>query len=292
VGIPIANAAPGGPLALLSPTNTDVGLTRVGPGALPGEPESLYPSGERNYARLIPADDYQAAGTAQLAQQLGLRSVYVLHAAEEYGVTFADAFERAAGRLGVAVAGREVWDDGSSSYEELAARVAGSGADGVFLAGFRNTDLVRALRSALGPGVRIMATDGFLPVADLVADAGRSAEGMTVSAAGLPPERLTGRGEEFVTAFGEAIGGPVEPFALYAAAATEILLDAIARSDGTRASVTANLLSTRIEDGILGETSFDENGDITTRAVTIYEIRNGRAEVLDVVFPTDDLEAP
>jgi ABC-type branched-subunit amino acid transport system substrate-binding protein len=292
VGIPIANAATGGPLALLSPTNTDVGLTRAGPGALPGEPESLYPSGERNYARLIPADDYQAAGTAQLAQQLGLRSVYILHAAEEYGVTFADAFERAAGRLGVAVAGREVWDDGSSSYEELAARVASSGADGVFLAGFRNGDLIRELRSALRPGVRIMATDGFLPVADLVADAGRSAEGMTVSAAGLPPERLTGRGKEFVTAFGEAIGGPVEPFAAYAAAATEILLDAIARSDGTRASVTANLLETRIEDGILGETSFDENGDITTRAVTIYEIRGGRAEVLDVVVPPDELVAP
>jgi ABC-type branched-subunit amino acid transport system substrate-binding protein/DNA-binding beta-propeller fold protein YncE len=292
VGIPLANAAPGGPLAMLSPTNTEVGLTRAGPGAEPGEPESLYPSGERNYARVIPSDDYEAAGTAQLAQQLGLRSVYVLHVSDPYGVTLADVFEHAAGRLGVAVAGREVWDDGSSSYAELAANVAGSGADGVFLAGYRDVDLVRELRSTLGPGVRIMAPDVFLPVADLVTGAGRAAEGMTVSVLGPPPERLTGRGKEFVTAFGEAIGGPVEPFAVHAAAATEVLLDAIARSDGTRASVTANLLSTRIEDGILGETSFDENGDIATKAVTIYEIRDGRAEVLDVVVPPDELVAP
>jgi branched-chain amino acid transport system substrate-binding protein len=122
-----------------------------------------------------------------------------------------------------------------------------------------------------------------------VAGAGRAAEGVTVSVLGLPPERLTGRGKEFVTAFGEAIGGPVEPFAVYAAAATEVLLDAIARSDGTRASVTANLLNTRIEDGILGETSFDENGDIATKSVTFYEIRDGQAEVLVVVFPPDEL---
>jgi hypothetical protein len=66
---------------------------------------------------------------------------------------------------------------------------------------------------------------------------------MTVSALGPSAERLTGRGKEFATAFGEAIGGPVEPFAVCAAAATEILLDASARSDGTRASVTACLLS-------------------------------------------------
>jgi branched-chain amino acid transport system substrate-binding protein len=137
-----------------------------------------------------------------------------------------------------------------------------------------------------------MAPDAYLPTADLVAGAGRAAEGMTMSVLGPPPERLTGRGKEFVTAFGEAIGGPVEPFAVHAAAATEILLDAIARSDGTRASVTANLLSTRIEDGILGETSFDEYGDIAGKAVTIYEIRDGRAEVLDVVVPPDELVAP
>jgi branched-chain amino acid transport system substrate-binding protein len=274
---------------MLSPTNTYVGLTRAGPGALPGDPESLYPSGERNYARVIPTDEYQAAGIAQLAQQLGLRSVYILLQREDaYIVPLADVFEHAAGRLGVAVAGREVWE-GTSSYTELIARVAGSGADGVFLVGLREEDLVRELRSALGPDVRIMATDGFMPFADLVAGAGVAAEGMIVSFPGLPPERLTGRGKEFVTAFGEAIGGPVDPFAVYAAAAAEVLLDAIARSDGTRASVTANLLSTRIEDGILGETSFDENGDIATKSVSFYEIRDGQAEVLDVVFPPDEL---
>jgi hypothetical protein len=45
--------------------------------------------------------------------------------------------------------------------------------------------------------------------------------------------------------------------AVYGAQAAEIFLDAIARSDGTRASVTRELFETRVEDGLLGNISFD-----------------------------------
>ncbi len=58
----------------------------------------------------------------------------------------------------------------------------------------------------------------------------------------------------------------------YAAQATEILLEAIARPDGTRSSVTRELLRTRVEDGILGDTRFDENGDLVEGPVTIFRI--------------------
>jgi hypothetical protein len=47
------------------------------------------------------------------------------------------------------------------------------------------------------------------------------------------------------------------------------MLDAIARSDGTRASVTTELMATRVRNGILGSFRFDRNGDTTTQKVTI-----------------------
>jgi hypothetical protein len=43
------------------------------------------------------------------------------------------------------------------------------------------------------------------------------------------------------------------------------MLDAIARSDGTRASVTKELLRTRVRDGLIGSFRFDRNGDTTAR---------------------------
>ena len=76
--IPIANRAPGGPLAVISPSATSIALTRpdpVGPG---GTLERLYPTGVRNFARVISTDAAQAPAAAVLARQLGLRRLAVL----------------------------------------------------------------------------------------------------------------------------------------------------------------------------------------------------------------------
>jgi ABC-type branched-subunit amino acid transport system substrate-binding protein len=73
------------------------------------------------------------------------------------------------------------------------------------------------------------------------------------------------------------------------AQATEVLLDAIAASDGTRASVTRHLLSTRVKDGILGSFEFDANGDTTAGGVTMYRIEQGKPRVLSVITPPKSL---
>ena len=87
----------------------------------------------------------------------------------------------------------------------------------------------------------------------------------------------------FFEAFRKAIGGEVDPYSPTTAQATEVLLDAIAASDGTRASVTEELLKVRVEDGILGSFEFDENGDRTAAAVTMYRIENGKPRVRAVI---------
>ena len=60
--------------------------------------------------------------------------------------------------------------------------------------------------------------------------------------------------------------------AAYAAQAAEILLDAIARSAGTRSSVTEELRRTSVENGILGDVRFDENGDLVEGPFTIFRV--------------------
>jgi branched-chain amino acid transport system substrate-binding protein len=54
VEIPILNEAG---LGMISPANTYIGLTKPSPD--PSEPEKYYPTGERNYTRVIVADDEQ-----------------------------------------------------------------------------------------------------------------------------------------------------------------------------------------------------------------------------------------
>jgi branched-chain amino acid transport system substrate-binding protein len=286
--LPIANAAPGGPLAMVAADNTYVGLTHRGPGTAAGEPAKYYPTGIRNYVRVIAADDVQGAADALLARRRGARRVFVLDDEEAYGNGIAADFARAARRLGMTVIGPTAWNYAAKSYDPVVAQIVHSQADAVFLGTFNSPEtfrLIKDLRAAL-PTAVLVAPDGFAPPADLIAGAGAAAEGMTVSVVGRPPESLPPHGRKFVNDFKRATGNTTPVASSIAAAqATEVLLTAIASSNGTRASVAKQLFRTHIANGILGSFSFDHNGDTTEGAVTIYRIRNGAPSVYAVITP-------
>ena len=71
--IPIANRAVDGPLLYVSPANTYPGLTISGPGTEAGEPDNYYPTGKRNYARVVWNDQFQGAADAQFAKRPGFQ---------------------------------------------------------------------------------------------------------------------------------------------------------------------------------------------------------------------------
>ena len=50
------------------------------------------------------------------------------------------------------------------------------------------------------------------------------------------------------------------------------MLDAIARSDGTRASVLKELRSVEVKDGVLGDFRLDRHGDITPAQIAIFRV--------------------
>ena len=283
VEIPILNTAPNGPLVLVSPTNTKVGLTHASAGTSPGEPARYYPTGQRNFVRLLSADDAQGRADAFLADRLGERRIFLLDDGTGYGLSVAEAFTSAAHKLSVPVAGVASWDPAQAGFSGLLSRVRAAHADGVFLAGSDSPNaakLIRAMRAALGPKGVLIASDGFSP-AGLARAVGRAAEGMYVSVPGATLANLNPLGLEIARRFGPyrlGSGGPV-----YAAEAVEVLLAAIARSDGTRESVTRAVLATRITNGILGTFTFDHNGDSTYNPVLIFHVLHGRARLDRVV---------
>ncbi len=293
--VPVLNRASDGPVGMISPANTYVGLTHSGPGTQAGEPDKYYPNGKRNYIRIVAADDFQGAADALLAKKLGVKKVFILNDKEAYGLGVATNFKNAAtnSQVGLTVAGFTAWDPKASSYEALAQKIKNSGADGVFLGGLiceNGGKLIKDLRAGLGSSVKLMAPDGFTPISADVQGAGAAAtEGMTVSVAGLPNEQLGSTGKKFVTEFGAQIGSQPDPYAAYAAQAAQVMLTAIENSDGTRASVAANLLNTKVTNGILGTFSINKNGDTTANPVTIYMIKGGKQTTYTVITPPTSL---
>ena len=279
--VPELNRAASGPLVMVSPLNSFIGLTRSGPGIDERLPAALYPTGARNYARVYPTDDVEGAALASFARARGWKGVYVLDDGQDYyggGVMQADYFETAARRVGLDVPGRASWNPSATSYSSLARRVEASGARAVYLGGLVDTnagEVVRALRARLGHDVPLLATSGVYDKSLLVVGKSRGdAFGMYVAVAGVAAtDRFPSAGVRWVRRFAATQPGRrVDPWAVYAAQATEVLLDAIARSDGTRASVLREVFATTVRNGLLGSFSFDANGDVSDMPVTIGRI--------------------
>src|SRR3989440_7044509 len=189
--IPVLNRASGGPVAMVSPANTYVGLTHGGPGTAAGEPDKYYPTGKRNYIRIVAADDFQGAADATLAQKLGLKKVYILNDKEAYGQGVATDFKNSLTKLGVTVAGFSAWNGKASSYEGIATKIKQTGADGVFLGGLiceNGGKLVKDLRAGLGSNGKLLPPDGFTPISAGVHGAGHAAPDTTGGGAGQPNE--------------------------------------------------------------------------------------------------------
>jgi branched-chain amino acid transport system substrate-binding protein len=292
--IPVLNGARGGPVPIISMSNTYLGLTRHGPGVVDGDPEDLYPTGTRNYARMAPADDVQGAVGALYAQGLGVRRPYVLHDDDIWGVGVAAAFSTTARRLGMHIAGSGRWDARAGGYSRLAVRIRRAHADGVYLGGYavdNGPRLVRDLRDELGTRTAIVAPDGFNQPQRIIEGAGDRAEGLVITIASLPAGALPPNGRRFARVFRQRFGSLPCCFSVHAAEATNVVLNAITRSDGSRGSVLRNIFRTRVRDGLLGSFDLDRYGDTTLTKVAVYVIRGGGLHYLTAISPPPELLA-
>jgi branched-chain amino acid transport system substrate-binding protein len=290
--VPILNRANGGPVGMISPANTYTGLTAKGPGTAPGEPGKYYPTGKRNYARVVAQDQYQGAADALLAQRVGAKNVYVLNDKEAYGLGVASNFRHAAVKLGIKIAGFEAIDPKASSYEALASKIKDKGVTGVFVGSLiceNGGKLIKDLRTTLGPNVKLLLPDGFTPISAVVEGAGAAAEGAYVSVAGLPNSKLKGQGLAFLRAFQKVAHKAPDPYSVYAAQATVAMLSAVSKSNGTRANVTSQIFKTNLRGSITGNLKFNAQGDVTGGPVAIYRIRGGKSTDYTVIYPPEAL---
>ena len=268
IEIPVLNQAAGGAIALLSPANTFPCLT-VSAGCSKSEPSKYYPNGKRNYARVVPYDAFQAAVQADFMKQQGVKKLYILNDKEAYGLAVATLTKNAAKANGIQVVGFSAWAKESASYEATMRKIGSSGADAVFLGGLIDENGAQVIKdkvSVLGPNdgkVKLFAPDGFTTQAT-IDEAGPASKGMYMSVAGTAVANLVGKGKAFVTGFTAQLNGkPVDPYATYAAQAAEVMLDAIAASDGSRQSVIDNIFKTKVRNGILGSFDINKNGDVS-----------------------------
>ncbi len=290
IEIPVLNEAG---VAMVSPGNTAVCLTEPSKLCDEGQPDSLYPNGKRNYARVVPNDAFQGAALAEFASDQGAARPFVLYAADDPTSTGqAENFRGAAGELGLDIAGFESWNPKAESYAELFDRVKRSGADAVVLAGLTEQNgakLIDDKVATVGSNAKVplIAFDGFAQQST-IDEAGEASAGMFASLPGSAPENLSAQGVKFSEDLSATLGGaPVEQFAPYAAEATAVLLDAVATAGTNRAAISDAVLATEGGAGILKPYDIGPSGDPTVGPVTILEA--GKTFDVDTEITPDEV---
>jgi branched-chain amino acid transport system substrate-binding protein len=245
--VPILNQDPAGPMLMVSQANTNPGLTKTWD---PGEPEKYYPTGVRNYARVVTTDDNQGRAAAQfMFKDLGVKKCYILNDNETYGQGVASAFEAEAKKQGIEILGNEPWDAKQPNYTALFNKIKGLGPDCVYLGGIYDNNggqLIKDKVAVLGDNtaVKLMGPDGFTGYPEL--NKLPQGQGMYLSFPGLTNDDLKAQGgaaAKLIADYTAKYGGPpASSYALYGVAAMQVILEAIAKSDGTRKSITQNVV--------------------------------------------------
>jgi branched-chain amino acid transport system substrate-binding protein len=295
VEIPILNEAG---LGMISPANTYIGLTK--PGGEPDEPEKYYPTGERNYARVIVADDKQGKAGVALMLDEGFETVYILDDKETYGKGLADQFQQAAEDQGIDVVGREGIDGSAPNYRSLMNKIAEADPDAIYFGGIIENNAAQLIKDKVGAGmsndeVAFIGPDGIF-VDELLTQAGDAAEGIYVTFGGLPQSELSEEGQKFVQTYEETYDDAIQPYTAYAYEAANVMLDAIEKASKEaggevpdREAVVQQIFATEDYQGALGTWSFDEDGDTTLTELSVQTVEGGEFK-LDRVLDVSELQ--
>ena len=287
ISIPIMNEAG---MAMISFANTYPGLTKEWSGNEEGEPDVYYPSGKRNYSRVIAADDLQgAAGANWAVESKNVSKAYIVDDQSLYGHGVAQVFNDSLLELGAEVLGFEGYDPKAPDYQALMTKIADSGPDLVYISATveNNPSKVLLDMRSLMPtdDVIFLGPDGLNAQA-LIEGAGDAAEGGFITFAGVQPAELEGPGADFASRLGEILGHSPDAYSTYSYESTVAVIQAIDKvGEKDRGKILDALMATKDFSGLVGKTwSFTETGDTDTVTMSVSEIKPNDEGVLTIQF--------
>jgi branched-chain amino acid transport system substrate-binding protein len=294
VEIPILNQAG---VPMISPANTYVGLTTNEPGSAPGEPQKYYPTGKRNYLRIVPRDSIQAAADLLAFKQEGCTRVAVANDKTPYGAGIAQLIELEKKFYGVDVVSNTGVDPTAPNYRSYASSIKGQGADCFFYGGLTSTGGVQITKDvhAAIPNAKLFGPDGMCSTGWTDPSKGGVPTSldplMHCTVATLDLLAYPG-GKTFASAYTAKYGTPenqIDPYAIYGYEDMKLILDTISKlgsSGNSRSAVLNALFATKNRSSVLGTYGFDKNGDTTLTSYGYYKVVNGQLVFDKTLKPT------
>ncbi len=270
-----------GGLAIITPSSTNPDLTD------PRFARQYRPGGKAVYFRTVTTDAYQGPAMADFFATLGVKATYILDDQGAYGIGMADAFHRRIAAKGIAVLGRDQLDPKVADYSAILTRMKSLGVDSLYYGGVgaASVKLMKQSYDIL-PAIRKGGGDGIVG-ADLLNGAGFPAcQGWYATLASphmLDDPRMAAWVADFRTRYHQA----PEDYSITSYDAASVVIQAIKAVAGSGAPVTREAVRDAIQGGhfptLQGELSYDANGDIESKVVSVFQIQKDDAAPLDDV---------
>jgi branched-chain amino acid transport system substrate-binding protein len=257
----------------ISPANTNDTLTR-GP-KFKDAPKRIWPT----YFRTASLDSLQGPFGADYALgDGGFKSAFVINDKKTYGQGLANAFSERFKEKGGQILGTDTVNPGDRDFGAVVTKVIGAKPDMVYYGGeYPEAGPLAAQLKDRGFSGPLMGGDGIY-ASDFFKGAGDKGDGTLATSVGEPTARLD-TAKQFVSDYEAA--GFSESYSAYGALsydAANILIQGLAKAlpnasdvQGARSEIVKAVGETRGFQGATGEHSFDEFGDTSNRAWTVYK---------------------
>src|SRR5437867_992214 len=259
-------------MATITPSSTNPDITD------PKFKDQYRPKGKAVYFRNVTTDAYQGPNMANHAfHKLNVKKVYVVDDGGAFGVGIADSFSRRAKELGIQILGRDQLNPKEADYKTILTKIKGMNPDAFYYGGVQQA-AVKLARQAYEvlPKIHKLGSDGIYDLGFPEQSGKEAAEGWWASNAS--PEMLSDpKAEAWVTKFKTKYKREPQNYSITAYDGVLVIADAVDRvvksgKPVNRSAVRDAIQAASVKNTLQGTIEFDENGDIKSRIVSLYQV--------------------
>jgi branched-chain amino acid transport system substrate-binding protein len=259
---------------------SDAGIVQISPSSTnPGYTQQ----GFKTTYRVVATDAQQGPALANYATKvLGAKRIAIVDDSTVYGKGLADEFAKTVQASGAKVVAREATNDRATEFQAVLRKIRRVQPDVIMFGGMDATGGPFAKQAAaLGIRAKILGGDGVCT--DKVGElAGTAVQNLVCSEAGLALSKMD-KGADFEKKYVDRFHTPVQIYAPFTYDAVYVIVDAMTRANSIEAPKVLAAMPSTDYNGVIGHIAFDDKGDLKESAITLYDFKDGKKAVLDVV---------
>ena len=267
----------------------DAGIPQISPSST--NPKYTQ-QGFKTTFRVVANDDQQGPVGGKFAlEKLKSKNIAVIDDSTAYDQGLADTFEASVKAGGAKVVAREHTTDKDTDFKAILTKIKGKKPDLIFFGGIdpQAGPMVKQI-GELGIKAKFMGGDGMQTPNFIKLAGDAAAEGAMASMPGLPKDQMPG-GMKFLEKFKAKFNAEVELFAPMGYDAVFVFVEAMKRAKSTDPAKFLPEVGKTNYNGVIGPIAFDDKGDLKNGPITIYVVKAGKWDTLEVVTPAGAAEA-